>query len=178
VQPEALAKPARKRLIQRYLREEVDPRLHAREVQWQAHERTKYVLRGAAVTIDAAAHSVVCRAVRPWAQLRLQGRLSVADGQASSKCRWCLQECAADGTHFLVCRSAASAAADAVAGTPWEGTPAPEVWRLLRDDADTLTSITVARRLALAGGEKKGAASVDVQRLPAQAALGQAVGSR
>ena len=147
LQPEALTKPARKRLIKRYLQEEVDPRLDAREIQWQGQERTKYAPRGAVVTIDAASHSLVCRAVRPWAQLRLQGRFSVTDGQAALKCRWCHQDCADGSAHFLACSCADAAAADAAAGTPWEGMRAAEVFRRCREDADALTAVTVVRRL-------------------------------
>ncbi|CAK0906661.1 unnamed protein product [Prorocentrum cordatum] len=130
LQPQDLTKPAWKRLIKRYLQEEVDPRLHAREIQWQGQERTKYAPRGAAVAIDA---------------LRLQGRFSVTDGQAALKCRWCHQECADGSAHFLACSCADAAAADAAAGTPWEGMPAAEVFRRCREDADALTAVTVAR---------------------------------
>ncbi|CAK0877784.1 unnamed protein product [Prorocentrum cordatum] len=74
--PEALGREARKRLIRRNLVEEVDLQLQRREDFWVTAERARHPGRGLRVAADAAEFRLTCRAIRPWAQWRLQGRFT------------------------------------------------------------------------------------------------------
>ncbi|CAK0887525.1 unnamed protein product, partial [Prorocentrum cordatum] len=143
----ALSGPARRRATRRYLREAVDPGLQAREDEWLAGQRALYPARGVRSLPEVSDLALVCHAVRPWAQLRLQGRFTSHGGMAAP-CRWRGAVAPVDGSHLGECPQAARAARDAAAGTPWEGDSAAELWRRCREDADVLTAITVAGRLA------------------------------
>ena len=110
--------------------------------------RARYLDRGQRVVADAAEFRLTCRAVRPWAQWRLQGRFaSSKGGAAEAACPWC-GGAELDAQLSPHRPSAAQAARDAAAGTAWEGAPAAELARRCVQDADVLTGVAVAARLA------------------------------
>ncbi|CAK0856089.1 unnamed protein product, partial [Prorocentrum cordatum] len=125
-QPETLTRQARKRLIRRYIRLEVAPPLQRREEAWRAQQLAVHPPRGAATVAEAAESQFLCKTVRPWAQLRLQGHFSTHMGGEGAACSWCGAE-----------------VEEAVAGTLWEGLPAEELHQRCREDDDVLTAVAV-----------------------------------
>lgn len=107
--------PQRKRALKKYTTEILTPIIDDRENQWQHAELAKHGLR-AVQTTSCCPTGLRLRAVRSWAQLRLQRRFSLEhlNPGLGNACPLCLADNSHSAEHLLLCCSAGIALASTV----------------------------------------------------------------
>ena len=154
VEPTSAA--SRKRWARRYVQEVVRPRISVRERQWLDREAAEWDCSGALtiVSIDHSAWGL--GALRAWAQLRLQGRLSLGEpaGPEPIECPLCGSAGGADLAHLLLrCGQGESLWRHSVRGTCWDTLPAAHClarFRQPEEAEDTDLAVGLARSLWVA----------------------------
>jgi hypothetical protein len=119
VAADLLSKTARKNEVKKYKQQVLQPALNAHDATWIGQQ--KCAVPKGLVLSDVMQHWWPLRAVRAWAQLRLQGYLSMPEGCDDKVCLLCPEGALPDLHHlFLQCPKAAAIIAGTVAGTSWE----------------------------------------------------------
>ena len=130
----------------------VHPALGKHEDEWRSQQKLRP--SAAIVLADVVEDWWPLAAVRSWAQLRLQGFISMPAGNSTSSCPLCTRDGLPDLRHlFLECPETQSIIAGAVGGTSWEALPrAAQMHRLCT--ATTAPEARIAAGVAFALGRK------------------------
>jgi hypothetical protein len=110
-------KQARKREMHKYKEDVVKPAMVAYDDQWRRQQKAR---TASFVLVDVVSVWWPLSVVRAWAQLRLQGFISMPEGVDSNECPLCSRTEQPDVRHlFLQCPGAQSTICGAVKGTSW-----------------------------------------------------------
>ena len=145
-------KKERKAIAREYMVKAVHPALGKHEDEWRSQQKLRP--SAAIVLADVVEDWWPLAAVRSWAQLRLQGFISMPAGNNTSSCPLCTRDGLPDLRHlFLECPETQSIIAGAVGGTSWEALPrAAQMHRLCT--ATTAPEARIAAGVAFALGRK------------------------
>ena len=157
---EDLSRAASRRLAKRYLHEVVDLAIGAREEAWIQSELLKHPLRGACRLIDVLDLAIPAASMRAWAQLRLQGQLTVKGSGPlrASSCPACGGDVRPDWRHLVTaCPVLEPTVTRSIADTPWESLRPAELATVLEHPRQTAD---IERAIWLSGTLRSAVASV------------------